>query len=188
MLSIGRSVSHELGVRSAIGRFDSPAWSLWWRSLILKQASRGGWNKTFPSWFICLDSWERGKVAEMETWPRTCSPAKVNTDDLGRAVGCYRCQLGPDILNRRTDMHSDVSEWTRHPDCPKLGNVKRPYGTRQWTISLTIFHPKYKFDRNLDLPDIPFQAIISLQDFSHGTTAQPSCHVENFVAISPLSR
>ena len=26
MLSIGRSVSHELGVRSAIGRFDSPAW------------------------------------------------------------------------------------------------------------------------------------------------------------------
>ena len=26
MLSIGRSVTHELGVRSAIGRFDSPAW------------------------------------------------------------------------------------------------------------------------------------------------------------------
>ena len=26
MLSIGRSVSHELGVRSTIGRFDSPAW------------------------------------------------------------------------------------------------------------------------------------------------------------------
>ena len=31
MLSIGRSVSHELGVRSTIGRFDSPAWFYWYR-------------------------------------------------------------------------------------------------------------------------------------------------------------
>ena len=54
------------------------------------------------------------------------------------------------------------------------------------SVSLTIFLPAIQMRWKLRLAVIPLLAIRSKQIFAHATTAQLSCHVHNFVAITAL--
>ena len=51
-------------------------------------------------------------------------------------------------------------------------------------VSLKIFLPAVRVRWKLRLVVIPLLTIRSRQDFAHATTAQLSCHVRNFVAIT----
>ena len=54
----------------------------------------------------------------------------------------------------------------------------------QGPVSLTIFLPAIPIRWKLRLAVIPLLAIRSQQIFAHATTAQLSCHVQNFVTIT----
>ena len=57
--------------------------------------------------------------------------------------------------------------------------------SNQGPISRTIFRSQFKFDE-IGFSVTPLYGIISLQNFARATTAQLSCHMQNFISMTSL--
>ena len=90
------------------------------------------------------------------------------------------------FISKFSNMIADVLERDSTRFEFKIDFVRITHDANQRPVSLTIFLPAIHIRWKFRLAVIPLLAIRSQQIFAHATTAQLSCHVQNFVAITVL--
>ena len=140
--------------------------------------------------FIISMNWcGRDRVPVYQQWNVLFSCS----DPLICGLGCWEISVLGSLLNGGGFRACHLIGW-RHDHQPVGGPVAEPglacmdfdtgFLSNLGPVSLMIFLPAVRVRWKLRLAVIPLLAIRSQQVFAHATTAQLSCHVRNFVAIT----
>ena len=135
----------------------------------------------------CHGSMETGgRLGSMETGSQSIVISLINDQELSNLLAlCGRIHWS--LVD---SPHKWLVIWKLFPCVTELpwhyGDMWHYGNRRQGPVSLTFFFTAIQIRWKLRLAITPSLAIRSQQIFAHATTAQLSCHVQNFVAITVL--